>query len=228
MLLGHLAIYNTLSEENHLILKMPIAPEGEARSSPKCKIFLNHFPSSNCFPNSWASRKSTLIKIHFWLKLLERQDSHLLGKKKYPSRFVCVLRKKKNPIHSKQKGKPVLLFLAATLKAYSSRNQTQNNQYKKLLQSGKYCRLMVWWDIYSLVYYLLFKSKTDSKQEQFEKLANNYVQPLVTLVTLEDSVFGPGKISNILMSFLLSVKLPLSICRQQESYSMLCLIVQLS
>lgn len=71
---------------------------------------------------------------------------------------------------------PVLLFLTATIKAYSSRNQTQNNQQKKLLQYGKYCRLMVWQDFYSQVHYFLFKNKTGSKEVEFEKLANYYVK----------------------------------------------------
>lgn len=68
-----------------------------------------------------------------------------------------------------------MLFLTTTVKTYSSRNHTQNNQYKKVLQSGIHSTLIVWWDIYSQVYYLLFKNKTGSKEIQFEKLANDCV-----------------------------------------------------
>lgn len=34
---------------------------------------------------------------------------------------------------------------------------------------------MFWWDIYSQMYYLLFKNKIGSKEVQFEKLENGYV-----------------------------------------------------
>lgn len=178
MLLGKLATCNTITEENTGSCRCQLLQREQLDQAQNARFFLiTSQTSSNCFPNSWSSRRSTLIKIHFWLKFLERQDSHLLGKnpKKSPFRFVCVLRKiPLNSLKAETKT-PVLLFLTPTVKAYSSRNQAQNNQYKKSLQSGKYCRLMVWWDIYSQVDYLLFKNKTGSKEVQFEKLANDCV-----------------------------------------------------
>lgn len=100
------------------------------------------------------------------------------------------------------------MFLTVTVKAYSCRNQTKNNQYKRHSAVWeRLCRLMVWCEIHSQLYSFLFKNNTGSKGVQLILLLMIIYG---ALVTLEDSLFGPGKISKIPMSFLLSVKLPFS------------------
>lgn len=128
--------------------------------------------------------------------------------RKSPPRSVYVLRKRKIPSNSlkaEKENTSVLMFLTATVKAYSCRYQAQNNQYKRHSAVWeRLWKLMVWCEIYSQVYSLLFENKTGSKEVQ---LIHLQMTMYGALVTLEDSMFGPGKSSKIPMLFLLSVKL---------------------
>lgn len=80
---------------------------------------------------------------------------------------------------------------------------------------------MVWCEIYSQVYSLLFENKTGSKEVQ---LIHLQMSMYGALVTSEDSLFGPGKSSKIPMSFLLSVKLQFSPGHARKKNDGLCFV----